>query len=439
MELINILLDFSLLSFLLFIGFLLRYYIPLFQRIMLPASIIGGLVGLALGPQILGLIPYSATLSEWPGILICIVFTCMLFGFRFKGGRTFLPQVCIKGILFQGQVVIGMGIAIALVSLYALPEPFGMIGVFGFYGGHGTAAAVGGAWESYGWGEGLPLCMVTATAGIISGIILGMVGINYAARKGYCKYVEKPSKLSIEIRRGYVPKEKREPIGEKAVVSEVIDPLLYQFCFIGMGVGLGYLIKLLLVKINPIFDQLPWYAATMIGGLIIWLIILKLKREDLVDLEIIKRIEGASLDFLIVSAIATLPLYVVLKYAFPLVLIIIASVAYTFGTAYFFSKKLYKRDWFERGIGDFGQAMGVMATGLLLVRVVDPEFKSLGSQGLAISYFLWYPIFLIYIILGPIITINHEGALSLFYLSTIFLVALLLIGSILALQYSRNK
>jgi ESS family glutamate:Na+ symporter len=275
MDLINVMLDFSVLSFLLFIGFLLRYYIPLFQKMMLPASIIGGLVGLILGPQILGLIPYSGTLSQWPGILICVVFACMLFGFQFKGGRVFLPQVCLKGILFQGQVVIGMGVAIALASLCALPEPFGMIGVFGFYGGHGTAAAVGSAWESYGWNEGLALCMVTATAGIVSGTILGMAMINYGARKGYCGYVEKPSELGIESRRGYVAKEKRESIGEKAVASEVIDPLLYQFCFVGIGMGLGYLIKFLLIKANPIFNQLPWYAATMIGGLIIWIIILK--------------------------------------------------------------------------------------------------------------------------------------------------------------------
>jgi ESS family glutamate:Na+ symporter len=158
-----------------------------------------------------------------------------------------------------------------------------------------------------------------------------------------------------------------------------------------------------------------------------------------VDVRIIKRIEGASLDFLIVSAIATLPLCVVIKYALPLVLIITAFVAYTLGAAYFFSKKLYKKDWFERGIGDFGQAMGVMATGLLLVRVVDPEFKSLGSQGLAISYFLWYPIFLVYIILGPIITMNYKGVLSLFYLSILFLLALLLVVFILAPRYSRNK
>jgi ESS family glutamate:Na+ symporter len=114
-------------------------------------------------------------------------------------------------------------------------------------------------------------------------------------------------------------------------------------------------------------------------------------------------------------------------------------VSYTLGAAYFFSKKLYKKDWFERGIGDFGQAMGVMATGLLLVRVVDPEFKSLGSQGLAISYFLWYPIFLVYIILGPIITMNYKGVLSLFYLSILFLLALLLVVFILAPRYSRNK
>jgi glutamate:Na+ symporter, ESS family len=32
--------------------------------------------------------------------------------------------------------------------------------------------------------------------------------------------------------------------------------------------------------------------------------------------------------------------------------------------------------WFERGIGDLGQSLGVTATGLLLIKVADPDGKT---------------------------------------------------------------
>ena len=37
------------------------------------------------------------------------------------------------------------------------------------------------------------------------------------------------------------------------------------------------------------------------------------------------------------------------------------------------ARRLLPDDWFERAIAEMGQSMGVTATGLLLLRVVDPE------------------------------------------------------------------
>ena len=46
----------------------------------------------------------------------------------------------------------------------------------------------------------------------------------------------------------------------------------------------------------------------------------------------------------------------------------------------FIAPKLFKEAWFERAIADFGQATGVTATGLLLLRTVDPESKTSAAQ-----------------------------------------------------------
>lgn len=38
--------------------------------------------------------------------------------------------------------------------------------------------------------------------------------------------------------------------------------------------------------------------------------------------------------------------------------------------------RLFAKAWFERAIADFGQSLGVTATGVLLLRTVDPENKT---------------------------------------------------------------
>ncbi|MFP3489691.1 sodium:glutamate symporter, partial [Staphylococcus sp. SIMBA_130] len=47
--------------------------------------------------------------------------------------------------------------------------------------------------------------------------------------------------------------------------------------------------------------------------------------------------------------------------------------------------------WFERGIGDFGQSMGVTATGLLLMRIVDPDNESPAFEAFGYKQLVYEP------------------------------------------------
>ena len=48
--------------------------------------------------------------------------------------------------------------------------------------------------------------------------------------------------------------------------------------------------------------------------------------------------------------------------------------------------------WFARGIGDMGQSMGVTATGILLIRMVDPENKTAAFESFAYKQLFFEPI-----------------------------------------------
>jgi len=98
--LVELMIDVGWLSLLLLVGKLLRVKILLFQKLFLPASIIGGFIGLFLGPYMLGkalnteIIPQS-TLTTWgslPGVLINIVFACLFLGFSIPSLSTIWPE-----------------------------------------------------------------------------------------------------------------------------------------------------------------------------------------------------------------------------------------------------------------------------------------------------------------------------------------------------------
>ena len=47
--------------------------------------------------------------------------------------------------------------------------------------------------------------------------------------------------------------------------------------------------------------------------------------------------------------------------------------------------------WFERSIAEMGQSMGVTATGLMLLRVVDPDYESPAADAFAYKQILHEP------------------------------------------------
>jgi Na+/glutamate symporter len=108
---------------------------------------------------------------------------------------------------------------------------------------------------------------------------------------------------------------------------------------------------------------------------------------DIVDRQLMQRLSGTALDFLVVAAISTIHLSVILESFFPFIIVVIAGIAWNVLCVIWLARRLLPDAWFERAIAEMGQSMGVTATGLLLLRVVDPEaetpaFSSFGYKQL---------------------------------------------------------
>ena len=138
----DIVLAFSALCILLVVGKILRVTIRLFQKLYLPASVIGGLLGLALVQTIGGFLP-EATTAGWtrlPGFLINIVFAALFLGVFIPPIRRIWglagPQLAYGQIVAWGQYVVGLGMAVVLLTpIFDIPGAIGTIIPVGFEGG----------------------------------------------------------------------------------------------------------------------------------------------------------------------------------------------------------------------------------------------------------------------------------------------------------------
>ena len=401
--------DLSALSLLLLIGFLLRKKVSVFQNLYLPASLLAGFVGLLLGPQILGQytswhLPISSTIAQWPGVLVTVVLGLSFFGTESSHnfGKIALSAATQGGLVHQTQVLVGMGATLLMMPHFPnLPFAFGLTPVYGFHGGHGTANAAGAALQAAGWADGVSVANTMATAGLLSGIIIGMIVINIGVRRGYAQKVSKPQDIPQDIREGYVPVEKRVAIGKGVTYNDALDPLALQLAFVGIIYGSARILSTSLTWVHPLLKEIPLFACAMMCGALLSFILKRLKMGDYIDRPTVNRISGVALDYLVCSAISTLSLKVFSLYMVPLIVTILAVIVGNLIVNFYFAWKMFDVDWFERAIGSYGLESGVLATGLMLLRVIDPQFETSGQESAASSAALCYPWSLPYIMFMP--------------------------------------
>ncbi len=390
------------------LGHILRMKIRLLRRLYLPSCVIGGLAALV----ILQFIP-AGTKQDWtqgwsdlPGFLINIVFACLFLGIKIPSVRQIWhrssTQVAYGQIVAWGQYVIGIGAWLLLIRWIwpQLPAMFGGVLPVGFEGGHGTAGGLAPVFAQYDWEAGKDFALASATFGILGAIIFGMLLVNWATRKGYTVKRCEPADVAEDDTFGIIPLGQRPVAGKLTVNSDAIESASLHIAIIGIACLIGYGIKQGLLGIEsavPAMDKLglmkgfPLFPLCMVGGIIIQIWEDKFDKHHIIDLGIVKRIQNTALDFLVVSAIATIKLSVVAEGIVPLLILAVLGTFWNIGCVVFLARRVFPDCWFERAIAEMGQSMGVTATGLLLLRVVDPDYETPAADAFACKQMIHEP------------------------------------------------
>jgi len=413
---------FIILGCLLLMGRWIRQNIPLLQTLYLPSSIVTGLLALLLGPAVLGAIAGEGNflstgifsqpvLDVWgriPGVFINVVFATIFLGEFIPSPRDIWrlasPQVAFGQSIAWGQYVVGLLLALTVLTpVFGLNPISGALIEIGFEGGHGTAAGMAETLSKLGFAEGPDLALGLATVGIVSGVVTGVMLANWGRSKGHISVTEEDNIEQEQPRESHEESPEMRTKRATMLGSLLIDPLSLHFGFIALAIALGWLMQQGLNFIESaiwnqggegleILSAIPLFPLALVGGIIVQLFLERWGLTYLIDRRLMNHIGGLALDVTIVAALASISLAVLVGNLGAFLLLSVAGITWNILCFIYLAPRIIPTYWFERGIGDVGQSMGVTATGLLLMQMVDPQKRSGAFESFAYKQLFFEPI-----------------------------------------------
>jgi ESS family glutamate:Na+ symporter len=389
--------DLGIIAIALAIATLLRAKVPFFQRFLIPNALTAGFILLAfynLAAPALGL--GTQNLGGLVFHLLNISFISMSLkegSMKGAGKRIFSTAISVIA-HYAIQVAIGLGITVLFI-ITIKPDLFLNFGFFlalGYGLGPGQSFAIGKAWEGAsegfkGFANAGNIGLIFAAIGYLWGCIGGVWLINFGRKKGWVDADTHAAIGEKSMRTGVFGRNEKGPVG--AVLrtdTEAIDSMSFHLLLV-FGV---YLVAFLVLKLvtwplaalgslgKQLSDTL-WgisFVFAAIIGMFTKSLMKVLKINHLLDEGTFNRIAGGSVDFMLAAAVGAISLVVVTQYWLPIAVVCIVGGIVTTFTCLWMTSRLFDDHQFARNLMLFGNMTGTLSTGLALLRVVDPEFKT---------------------------------------------------------------
>ncbi len=385
-------LDFSLMGLLLVIATWMRKKLKFLQWALIPNNLTAGLLGLLLGMNGLELLDLSSDrLGTYVYHLIAILFIALgLRSPQRKTGRSSMAFGVIFILTYLMQALIGMGIAFVLIYTL-MPDLFPGIGLMmplSFGMNPGIAYTIGKNWEAFGFTNGGIVGLSFAAMGFVTAYTIGIYQTRAFAKSRQA--TDSGSSFEPANTSGLLDTPDTSQAGAITTTSDVIESLTLHLSLIGAAYGL------LILILNGLEAGLVWIGAekeiqtlwsfhfvlSPVLALILRIVIQRLGAGHLIDDTTMTRSGNVVMDFMIVASIAAISVQVVVDYFLPIILLsLVVGVA-----SWYFIKTLvgqvFTEYYPERLVTVFGNLTGTLQSGLVLLRVLDPEMKTPASYNL---------------------------------------------------------
>jgi len=296
-------------------------------------------------------------------------------------------QVSLALVLAFGQYVVG-GLAVLLVlqPLLGVSPVMACLIEVAYEGGHGSAAAMGPSYAALGFPGGQDLGLAMATVGLLSSTLVGGLVVVLARRQGWL-LATSPTKPT----QGEGASAAASPAGPAAWAVNL--------ALVGVAVLVGELLLLALRALTlplgggvaAVTQALPVFPLAILGSLFVRWVLERSGRSQWASAPIQSELSTLAADLLITAATAGLNLKLLQADWLPLTVLALGGLAWNLAVVLLLAPRVLPADWFERAVIEFGQATGVAASGLLLLRMADPEDQSDALSAFSIKQLLLQP------------------------------------------------
>jgi glutamate:Na+ symporter, ESS family len=397
------------------------------KRLGLPESLLAGGLGLLLAPG--GPLPVlpPTVISFWaelPLALLTLVFGSLLVAKPLpKPGPLWRPlraQILLALVLAFGQFLVGaLVVGLVLQPLLGVSPVMACLIEVAFEGGHGSAAAMGPTYERLGLVGGQDLGLAMATVGLLTASLVGGLLVVWGRWRGWLAAPSLDEAHLAETRPVLAAQEKPDHSPEKgpptsdAAPSSLAPALaakpgpqaavfrwLGNLGLAGVAVALGWGAQLLLGLaanrlgggVAVVVSVLPVFPLALLASLLVRWVLERWNLTDWASAPVQQRIGTLAADLLIVAATASLNLGLLTRSWQPLLALSLAGLTWNLGVVVLLGKRLMPAPWFERSLVEFGQATGVVASGLLLLQMAEAEGRTEVLTPFSIKQLLLQPL-----------------------------------------------
>lgn len=379
-------------SIMLCIGMFLRAKISVFRNMLVPTSVIAGILGIVFMNVTMGAGIDVGTDMEMFTSVVNHLFTVSFISISLTStpkGENSTAKNVVKGSVSMGLLwcllygltpLIATGILYLMAGVTDMDPGYGMLIQFAFCQGPGQSAAYGAIFEQYGWSNASTVAITFASIGFIAAFLIGIPAAKLGVKRGIAKNC---GKIDSAILKGYFRKEEQtEYMVRDTTCNSNIETLAFHFALIGicyvLAVGIGRILSYIPGFLGTSMSSMMFMNGMYAAYIVKW-IMTKLHLDFLQENVLQSKITGWTADYLVVCAFMAVSVNIIRQWLVPIFVVVVVITAVTFGVCFYFGQRIGGSNDFERTLGLYGTCTGTVPSGIALVRIVDPEFKTTTS------------------------------------------------------------
>ncbi len=413
---------FAFMAAMLLVGTWLRANVPILRMTLVPASMIGGIagfilisLGLSLGFEAQTFAPFTFHFFTLSFMSLVLTGSDTLVGKSspiYRGGM-WLTLIWTMTLAMQALIGFGVIAGYNVVTSSSVSGFLGAISTYGYTMGPGQALTFGGIWErSFNIESAATVGLIYASFGFIAAFVVGVPVARWAIKKGYNQNAV--AHIDDEFLRGYYERSTNVSAGRQVTHSANVDTLAFHFAILGVAYILTnyWLVFMqsvigdsrpLGISVGVIFSHNLFFFHGLVVCLIIRTIMERFGLAHFIDNTTQKRITGSAVDFMVVGTIMSIKFSVLVEFLAPVLLVTLAVTLATAALCFGLGRKLADLG-IERAVTIFGCCCGSTGTGLLLLRILDPDFSTSVAKELAFfNVAILFTCFHIILVMSPIL------------------------------------